>query len=45
MAKMRPKASVSDRLDELLKSYALRRLERGSPAPPKPKKAKPTKKR
>jgi hypothetical protein len=45
VGKKRPKARTSEHLDELLKKYALRRLERGLANPPKPKKAKPSKKR
>jgi hypothetical protein len=45
MGKKRPKTSASAQLDELLKTYALRRLEHGSPNAPKPKKVKRSKKR
>jgi hypothetical protein len=45
MSKKRPKASTSDQLDKLLKTYALRRLQHGSPNPPKPKKTKLRKRR
>jgi hypothetical protein len=45
MGKKRPQTSASAQLDKLLKTYALRRLEHGSPNAPKPKKVKRSKKR
>ncbi|HEY7548788.1 MAG TPA: hypothetical protein VH913_04625 [Hyphomicrobiaceae bacterium] len=45
MGKKRPKTNAGAQLDELLKTYALRRLEHGSPSAPKPKKVKRSKKR
>jgi hypothetical protein len=45
MGKKRPKTRAGAQLDELLKTYALRRLEHGSPNAPKPRKVKRSKKR